>query len=112
VRLIARFPRIAAWVVACALVGAVTAEALVGLGLTQAATPQHCEHAHGVVVAMRATGQFALRVAGRPGLLWLQPAIGAPISLAHVWRHLREHAATDVIYSEQPHGVLIAWSAD
>jgi hypothetical protein len=112
VGLIARFPRLAAWIVCGALMGAVTVEAVIGLGLAGPAVPAGAEHVHGIVVAVRPTGVFALRVAGHAGALWFHPAAGASISLAHLWRHLRERAGTDVVYQVLRSGFLVAWRAD
>ena len=110
-----RWPRLAAWVVTLALVAAGTWGSLQGVRLLQPAppgTPRGLEAAHGLIVAIRRDESFAVRVAGRSALLWLRPARGASISLAHLWRHLREHAPTDVIYQVVRGGVPIAWSAD
>jgi len=101
---IARYPRVGAWLVAMALIGTGTAAGLLGLRVLQPAMPTGMEHVHGVVVAVEANGIFALQVAGHAGWLWFRPAPGAPISLAHLRRHLRERAATDVWYAEAPMG--------
>jgi|GEM_PF-993653 hypothetical protein len=99
--LLARYPRIAAWLVALALIGIWVAGGLLGLRALKPAVPAHLMHVHGVIVAVRADGTFALQVAGRQRVLWFRPAPGAPISLAHLRRHLHEHAATDVFYQAQ-----------
>ena len=110
--LIARYPRFAAWVVSLALVGAGTFGGVLGLRAMEPVLPAHLAHAHGVVVALRPNGLFAVQVPGQASLLWFRPAPGAPISLAHLRRHLREHAPTDVYYQPQQQGVPLAWEAD
>jgi hypothetical protein len=113
-RLIARFPRFAAWIVSLALIGAVTFGGILGLRALEPHVPAHLAHVHGTVVAIRTNGEFAVQVSGQKNLLWFRPAPGAPISLAHLRRHLHERAATDVYYQPQaqPQGVLLAWEAD
>jgi hypothetical protein len=110
--LIARFPHLSAWIVCCALIGTVTVEALLGLALGGQSLPANVDHVHGLIVAVRPTGVFALRVEGHAEVLWFQSAAGARISLAHLWRHLRERAGTDVVYQSLRPGILVAWSAD
>lgn len=110
--LLVRFPRLAAWVVVVALVGVGTLCALQGLRVLEPETPSHLDHMHGIVVAMQAGGRFAVRVPGHAKMVWFRIALGAPISLAHVERHMQEHAPTDVFYLDQPEGLPLAWVAD
>jgi hypothetical protein len=117
--LVVRYPRIAAWLVSLMLIGGCTASGLQGLRLLRPAVPANLAHAHGVIVALRADGSFALQVPGHAGVFWFHPAPDAPISLAHLRRHLREHAATDVFYQVEVRGarraptrLLVAWEAD
>jgi hypothetical protein len=112
VSLIARFPRLAAWIVCCALIGAITVEALLGVTFANPAPPPDAQHVHGIIAAVLPTGVFALQVEGHTSLLWFHRAAGASISMAHLWRHLREHAGTDVVYEEQPNGLFLALRAD
>lgn len=111
-RLLARFPRLAAWVMALALVGMGTLCALQGLRALDPGVPSRLEHVHGIIVAMRAGDRFAMRVPGHTGNVWFRVANGAHISLAHVLRHLQEHAPTDVYYQDQQQGPPLAWIAD
>lgn len=114
--LFARFPKLAAWVMVLALVGVGTLSAWQGLRALEPGAPSHLSHIQGVVVAVRAGGEFAVRVpshSGHPGnTLWFQVAHGARISLAHLQRHLRERAPTDVYYQDQRQGLSLAWVAD
>lgn len=110
--LLARFPRIAAWLVVLALVGMGTLCALQGLRALEPQTPERLEHVHGIVVAMRAGDQFAVRAPGHVGIIWFRIASGARISLAHLERHLQEHASTDVYYLDQGQDMPLAWVAD
>jgi hypothetical protein len=108
----ARFPRVAAWLMTLALLGLTTVCALQGLRALEPGAPDHLDHVHGVITAMRGGGVFAVRVSGRPGVVWFRIARGAHISLAHLERHLHEQAATDVYYVDQPREPLLAWLAD
>ncbi len=107
----AHYPRFAAWVVSLALVGVGTFGGILGLRAMTPALPANLAHVQGVVVAVQNNGMFAVQVPGYKGPLWFRIVPGAPISLEHLRRHLREHAATDVFYQNR-HGVLIAWNAD
>ncbi|HEU0026495.1 MAG TPA: hypothetical protein VFQ25_05205 [Ktedonobacterales bacterium] len=92
--------------------------ALQGLRALEPAAPEHLDHVHGVITAMRGRDVFAVRVSGRPGVIWFRVVRGAHISLAHLERHLHEQASTDVYYEDQPdqrgrlHEPLPAWLAD
>ena len=68
----------------------------------------------GVVVMVENNGTFAVQVPAFNSPLWFRIVRGAPISLEHLRRHLREHAATDVYYqtTTQQHGMFPAWEAD
>jgi hypothetical protein len=94
------------------LLGLVTLGALQGLRALEPVAPEHLEHVHGVITAIRGGGVFAVRAPGHVGVIWFRVARGAPISLAHLDRHLHEQAGTDVYYEEQPHEPLLAWLAD
>lgn len=118
----ARYPRLAAWVVALAFVGVGTLggvlglQALgpVGLQALEPALSSNLTHVHGQIVAVENNGSFAVQVPGYKSPLWFRIAPGAPISLDHLRRHLREHAATDVYYRTQQRlqGMFAAWYAD
>jgi len=117
--LLARFPKFAAWVIVLLLVGVGTLCALRGLRALEPGAPPHLNHIQGIVVAVRAGGDFAVRVAdhaGRTGhtgnTLWFHVAQGARVSLAHLQRHLQERAPTDVFYLDQRQGLPLAWIAD
>lgn len=110
--LLARFPRLAAWVVVLALVSVGTLCALQGLRALEPGTPSHLDHIHGIVVAMQEGDRFAVRVPGHATMVWFRIAQGAPISLAHIERHMQEHAPTDVFYQDQQNGMPLAWVAD
>lgn len=111
-RLLARFPRITAWLMVLALLSVTTFGAVQGLHALKPGAPEHLEHVHGSIVAIRAGQVFAVRVPGHAGILWFGVAHGAHISLAHLRRHLHEQAPTDVFYQEQRQGQLLAWIAD
>jgi hypothetical protein len=106
--LLARFPRLAAWVVVLALVSMGTVCALQGLRALEPETPQRLDHIHGVVVAMQSGDRFAVRVPGHASAIWFRIAPGAHISLAHIQRHLQEHAPTDVYYQDRRQGTPLA----
>ena len=110
--LLARYPRLAAWIMTLALVSVGTLCAIQGLRALEPVAPTHLDHAHGIIVAMQAGERFAMRVPGHAGNVWFQVARGAHISLAHILRHLQEHAPTDVYYQDQRQGMPLAWVAD
>jgi hypothetical protein len=66
----------------------------------------------GIVPAMRGSDAFAARIPGHAGVVWFHIARGAHISLAHLQRHMREQAPTDIYYEAQRQGALLAWIAD
>jgi ferredoxin-NADP reductase len=105
-----------AWLVALVLVGAGTRASIAGLRALAPPLPPAMGagyvHEQGEVVALGSHGMFAVRVPGRTAMLWLQPAPGAHISMAHLRRHLTERAPTDVLYRVGPHGSLLAVAAD
>lgn len=115
-RLLTRFPSLSAWIMTLALVGAVTLAAVRGLGVLESSIPTHLDHMHGEIVAMRGGGQFAVEEPGQAPehgkMIWFRVAPGSSISLAHIQRHLREHAPTDVYFETSAPGVLFAWVAD
>src|SRR5262249_16009688 len=111
VRLVVRFPQLAAWIVCLVLLAAVTLEVTAGVVLGGPAEARRAEHVHGVVVAVQPNGDFALHIGGQEGTLWFHLAAGSAISLAHLRRHLVEHAETDVVYCVDAGGALQAWSA-
>ena len=109
----ARFPRFSAWLVSLALVAAGTLGSIFGLRALQPDVPAHLGHVHGLIVAVEANGMFAVSLPGRKNRIWFKPAPGSSISLAHLLRHLHEHAPTDIYYQLiQQQGVLLAWVAD
>lgn len=108
----ARYSRVAAWLVVLALIGVTTLGALQGLGALEPSVPGRLEHAHGVIVSIKGNDTFAVRESGHASPVWFRIARGAPISLAHLRRHLAEHAPTDVFYQDQRQGALLAWLAD
>lgn len=110
----ARYPRLAAWVVALAFVGVGTLGGALGLRALEPALSSNLTHVHGLIVAVENNGIFAVQVPGYKSPLWFRIAPGAPISLDHLRRHLREHAATDVYYRTQQRqqGMFVAWYAD
>lgn len=110
-KLSARFPRLSAWLMTLALLGLVTLGALQGLRALETSAPEHMEHMKGIVTAIRGGDDFAARIPGHAGLVWFHIARGGRISLAHLQRHMREQAPTDIYYEAQ-HGALLAWIAD
>ena len=109
----AHYPRLAAWVVSLILIGVGTFGGVLGLRALQPTLPANLAHVHGIVVAVESNGTFAVQVPGYNSPLWFRAAPGAPISLDHLRRHLREHAATDVFYQQNRlRGIFLAWEAD
>jgi hypothetical protein len=109
----AHYPRLAAWVVSLILIGVGTCGGVLGLRTLQPAVPANLAHIHGIVVAVENNGTFAVQAPGYNSPLWFHSAPGAPISLDHLRRHLREHAATDVYYQQNRlRGIFLAWEAD
>jgi hypothetical protein len=100
------------------LLGLATISAAQGLHALEPAAPEHLDHVHGVIAAIRGEDVFAVRVPGRSGVIWFRVAGGAHISFAHLERHLHEQAGTDVFYvdqrgqGDQPRDPLLAWLAD
>ena len=111
-RLLARFPTLSAWVVALALIGCGTVVALQGVRALEPSTPSHLDYLHGVIVATRAGDLFAVETPAHTQPIWFRVAPGAHVSFAHVLRHLREHAPTDIYYQTESHGLPWAWIAD
>jgi hypothetical protein len=100
------------------LLGLATICAVQGLHALEPEAPEHLDHVHGVITAIRSGNVFAIQVPGHSGVIWFRIARGAHISLAHLKRHLHEQAGTDVFYVDQPsqgdrpHDPLVAWLAD
>jgi hypothetical protein len=112
-RLIARFPLLAAWVLTLALIAVGTLGALQGLRALQPSAPGDLYHVHGVIVATGRGEIFAAEIPGEAKPIWFRVARGAPVSFAHVLRHLQEHAPTDIYYlPAQKDGLPLAWIAD
>jgi len=112
-KLHARFPRFTAWLVVAALIGTTTIAAVAALHTLGSSTSLQLHHAHGVITAIQGNDEFALEVPGRPDVEWFRVAPGAHISMAHLWRHLHERAATDVLYQVAAGpGMPLAWTAD
>lgn len=107
-----RYSQLAAWLIVLALVGSMTLGALLGLRALEPSAPAHLDHAHGVIVSIKGDDTFAVRESGHASPIWFRIARGAPISLAHLRRHLTEHAPTDVFYQDQRQGAPLAWVAD
>ena len=110
--LLLRFPRVTAWLVSALLVGGATGGAALGLRTLAASAPMPLRHVQGFIVAVRGTDEFAVSVPGRLGIEWFRAAPGAHISMAHLRRHERERATTDVTYQPVGRGVPLAWTAD
>ncbi|HUY76501.1 MAG TPA: hypothetical protein VMV29_06995 [Ktedonobacterales bacterium] len=111
-RLFWRFPRVTAWLATVIVIGGATAGAALGLHAAPSVSSASLRHIHGVVVSTQGNDEFALATPGRPGREWFHLAPGAHISMAHLRRHLHEHAGTDVTYQITASGMLIAWTAD
>jgi hypothetical protein len=110
--LIARYPRIAAWVISLALIAALTLGGMQALKTLEPHVPAGLSHVHGVIVAVHPDSVFGLRVQGQTQTRWFRPAPGAPISMQHLLRHLHERAGTDVYYQPRAQGDWLAWEAD
>jgi len=110
---LARFPFVAAWIVAFTLIVVGTLIALQGLRALEPSAPGELDHLHGIIVATRAGEAFAVEVPGHAKPIWFRVARGAPVSFAHILRHLQEHAPTDIYYLQARHdGMPLAWIAD
>jgi hypothetical protein len=109
---LARFPTVAAWIAAVTLIGVGTLVALQGLWALEPSAPSPLYHLHGAIVATRAGDLFAVEEPGTTAPVWFQVADGAPISFAHILRHLHERAPTDVYYLPEKNGLPLAWIAD
>jgi len=107
-----RVPQVTAWLATIVVVGGVTAGAVGGLQAATSAASVGRRHIQGVVVAIQGNDAFALAEPGRAGREWFRVGPGAHISLAHLRRHLHEHAETDVTYTVSASGALLAWTAD
>jgi hypothetical protein len=99
-------------VVSLALIGVGTFGGVLGLQTMGPALPAHLEHIHGFIVAVESNGIFTVQAPGYSSPLWFRVAPGAPISLDHLRRHLREHAATDIFYQDRQGKMFLAWDAD
>jgi hypothetical protein len=110
--LIARYPRIAAWVISLALIAALTLGGIQALRALEPQVPASLAHMHGVIVAVHQDSVFGVRAQGQTKTHWFRPAPGAPISMQHLLRHLHERAATDIYYQARSQGVWLAWEAD
>lgn len=104
-------PRLTAWLASLLLIVAGTAAGIAPLRPLSAAGSA-AGQMHGVVVAVDNDGRFAMRVPGRGDRLWLRPASGAHLSLAHLRRHMHERASTDVRYEVGAGNELLAEDAD
>lgn len=107
--------RIGAWLLVLAVVLLTTWLAIAGLSLLARPVPAGLDTAHGTILAVRGGALFEVRVtegAGHVRTLWFRVAPGSPISVAHLERHMTEHAATVIAYREDGHGTLWAWVAD
>lgn len=111
---IARYPRIAAWIISLALIVVLTLGGIQALKALEPQAPAGLAHVYGVIIAVHADSVFGLRVQGQPATTrWFRPAPGAPISIQHLLRHLHERAGTDVYYQARAQqGVWLAWEAD
>ena len=110
--LLLRFPRFTAWLITITLIGGMTASAVLGLHSLAPSASVQLDHTHGYIVATRGDNEFALSEPGRRGVEWFRIAPGGHVSMAHLLRHLREHAATDVTYQTAGQGMPLVWTAD
>jgi hypothetical protein len=110
--LLLRFPRITAWLVTVLLVGGATTGAALGLRMLATSAPVPLRHVQGLIVAVQGSDEFALSMPGRSGVEWFHLAPSAHISMAHLRRHERERASTDVTYETAGRGMPLAWTAD
>lgn len=106
-------PRIAATVCVVLLIGSI---ATAGIGTVAVVGPalahgNNTEHALGLVVAIGPGKDFVLKTfSGKSMAFRCAPQCRA--SLAHLQRHLRERADTDVYYIQRPGNILVALDAD
>lgn len=105
--------RIAAFLFVVVLIGGL---ALAGVGAVDVIGPllahgTRTEHADGKIIAIGPGENFVLETAsGQP--LHFQCGSQCRASLAHMQRHFREHAHTDVYYIHGPDGSLVALDVD
>ncbi len=107
------FSRIAAMFFVFVLIGSL---ALAGVGAVAVIGPvlahgTQVEHEDGNIIQIGPGEDFVLATADRQQLHF-QCGNHCRASLAHLQRHLREHAHTDVYYIHGPGGTLVALDVD
>ncbi len=107
------FPRITAAACVLLLIGSLS---LFCIALLAYSTPsylqgQHAEMVGGKIVAIESGRDFMLETTSGKDLYFHCDSL-CHASLAHLWRHLREHATTDVYYKEGPQHSLLALDVD
>ncbi|HLI09270.1 MAG TPA: hypothetical protein VKV40_22100 [Ktedonobacteraceae bacterium] len=107
------FSRIAAFFFVFALIGSI---ALAAVGAVSVVGPMlahgdNVEHADGKIIKIGPGKDFVLATESGEQLHF-QCGDQCRASLAHMQRHLREHAHTDVYYIHGPDGSLVALDVD
>ena len=107
------FPRITAAICVLLLIGSLSF-LCIGL-LSQSESPinqgNNVELVKGVVVAIPSGRNFVLETASGKDLYFHCSSL-CHASLAHLWRHLHEHALTDVFYQQGLRNSLLALNVD
>lgn len=107
------FPRITAAACVLLLVGSLF---LLCIGLlahsgVSARQGAHVEALSGTIVAIESGRDFVLETASGKDVYFHCSSL-CHASLAHLWRHLREHAMTDVYYRQSATNSLLALDVD
>jgi len=107
------FPRITAAACVLLLIGSLF---LLCIGLLahsefSALQGQHVELVRGEIVAIESGRDFVLETASGKDVYFHCTSL-CHASLAHLWRHLREHAMTDVYYRQSANNSLLALDVD
>jgi hypothetical protein len=107
------FPRIAAAIFVCLLIGSISlafvgAVALIGPMLSHG---DNVAHADGNIVSIGPGKDFVLETTSGHRFVF-QCTVECRASLGHMQRHLREHAHTDVFFVQSPNNSLMALNVD
>lgn len=107
------FPRVAAAIFVCLLIGSLSLVCIGGVALIgpMFSHGDNVAHIDGDIVSIGPGKDFVLDTASGRDLVF-QCANPCRASLSHMQRHLREHAHTDVYYIQGPDKSLMALNVD
>ena len=107
------FPRIAAAIFVCLLIGSISLTFVGAVVLTgpMLSHGDNAVHADGKIVSIGPGRDFVLETAGGHRFVF-QCAVECRASLGHMQRHLIEHAHTDVYFVQGLHNTLMALNVD